>query len=103
MREAEKKNKFFVIDNWFFTIYTSKFCDESLSTLEHDMTFAEFAELSDQVLFYTELEEAAEIKNWNDPLRIHLILIPLIRLLMNTNNVNASNEVAMELANASPP
>jgi len=41
-------------------IYNSEFCNESMKTLEEDMSFEQFADLSDKVMYYMDLKQAAE-------------------------------------------
>lgn len=61
MKEAESKNPSFIIDNWFHTIYKSEHCNESRKELMEDMTFEEFAALSDDIMYWIDLDRAAEI------------------------------------------
>lgn len=61
MRAAEANNSNFVISNWFHLIYKSEYCKESRHTLMEDMTFEEFAAFSDEIMYWMDLDRAADI------------------------------------------
>ena len=60
MREAGNILKNSETDAWFLTIYNSEFCDENWSVLTEDMTYEEFADMSDRVFYCMDLRRASE-------------------------------------------
>ena len=46
---------------WFYTIYTSKYCDEKWETLTYDWTFEQFLEMENLISCQFDLEQATEL------------------------------------------
>ena len=60
LRHAEQQEPEFALENWFFNVYNSKYCNESLDSL-YSLPYVEFVSLSNKVAYFLELEKAAHL------------------------------------------
>ena len=61
IRSAAKNNENYLVNKWFLTVYESEFCRETWQTITSDWTYEEFLEMSNNVMYFSELKQATEI------------------------------------------